>query len=114
MLYEVITPTGYYIEKKKKIGRGDNATEIPYEEQLSNFTMEIKKTLIEGDTHIREVIFKGQDGSESKPHICKVGTNILREFKTWVWSCGDYHYTGSQEELVITSYSIHYTKLYDS
>ena len=91
--------TGYYIEKKKKVGRGDNATEIPYDEQLSNFTMEIKKTLIEGETHIREVVFKGQDGSESKPHICKVGTNILREFKTWVWSCGDYHYTGKQEEL---------------
>lgn len=90
---------GYFIEKSKRIGRGENATMIPYEERLSNFTMEIKKTLIEGVTHIREVVFRGQDGSISKPHICKVGTNILREFKTWVWSCGDYHYTGKQEEL---------------
>jgi len=90
---------GYFIEKTKKIGRGENTTLIPYDEPLSNFTMEIKKTLIEGETHIREVVFQGQDGSVSKPHICKVGTNILREFKTWVWSCGDYHYTGKQEEL---------------
>jgi DNA primase len=87
---------GYFIEKQKKIGKDDY---IPYDEQLTNFTMEIKKTLIEGVTHIREVVFRGQDGSVSKPHICKVGTNIIREFKTWVWSCGDYHFTGKQDEL---------------
>lgn len=86
---------GYFIEKQKKVG----SDYIPYDERVSNFTMDIKKTLVEGETHIREVIFKGQDGSISKPHICKTGTNILREFKTWVWSCGDYHFTGKQDDL---------------
>jgi Domain of unknown function (DUF3854) len=86
---------GYFVTKTKKVG----SDYIPYDDSVSNFTMEIKKTLIEGVTHIREVVFRGQDGSVSKPHICKVGTNILREFKTWVWSCGDYHYTGKQEDL---------------
>lgn len=86
---------GYFVIRQKKVGNDY----IPFDERVSNFTMEIKKTLVEGVTHIREVVFKGQDGSNSRPHICKTGTNILREFKTWVWSCGDYHFTGKQEDL---------------
>ena len=86
---------GYYVERSKKVGNDY----ITIEEPVSNFTMEIRKTLVEGVTHIREVVFQGQDGSISKPHICKTGTNILREFKTWVWSCGDYHFTGKQDDL---------------
>jgi DNA primase len=87
---------GYFVEKKKKISKDDFIT---YEERVSNFTMEIRKTLVEGTTHMREVVFRGQDGSISRSHICKPGTNILRDFKTWVWSCGDYHFTGKQEDL---------------
>jgi hypothetical protein len=87
--------TGYFAERKKKVG----SDYIPFDESVSNFTMEIKKTLVEGMTHIREVVFYGQDGSVSRPQICKPGTNILREFKTWVWSCGDYHFIGKQEDL---------------
>lgn len=88
---------GYYMVRTKKVGRDQPPIEI--EEQVSNFTMEIKKTLIEGTTHIREIIFRGQDGSVSKPHICNKGTNLLRDYKSWVWSCGDYHFTGKQEDL---------------
>ena len=89
--------TGYFMVRSKKMGRDQEP--LLYEEQVSNFTMEIRKTLVEGTTHIREIIFRGQDGSISKPHICNRGTNILRDFKSWVWSCGDYHFTGKQEDL---------------
>jgi len=87
----------YYMRRLKKVGRTEEP--IPYEEKVSNCTMEIKKTLVDGDVHIREIVFHGQDGSISKPQICGKGTNILREFKSWVFSCGDYHFTGKQEDL---------------
>lgn len=86
---------GYYAVRSKKI----KDEVIPFDEQVSNFTMEIKKTLVEGDNYTREIIFKGQDGSVSKPYVCNKGTNILREFKTWAWACGDFHFTGKQEDL---------------
>lgn len=89
--------SGYFIERSKKVGREDPP--LIYEEPVSNFTMEIRKTLVEGGNHVREIIFKGQDGASSKPVIAHKGTNILRDFKAWVFSCGDYHFTGSQEDL---------------
>jgi DNA primase len=87
----------YYMQRYKKAGRNEDP--IPYDEKVSNFVMEIKKTLVEGETHIREIVFYGQDGSISKPQICGKGTNILREFKSWNFACGDYHFRGKQEDL---------------
>lgn len=89
----------YFIKKKKKVGRGDTAEIIDIEESVSNFTMDIRKVLVEEDTHVREVIFRGQDGSKSKPYMCNKGSNILRDFKVWAHSHGDYIFTGRQEEL---------------
>lgn len=89
---------GYFLERSKKAGRDEPP--MIYEESVSNFTMEIKKTLIEGGNHVREIMFRGQDGTLStNPVIAQKGTNILRDFKSWVFSCGDYHFTGSQEDL---------------
>jgi DNA primase len=89
--------SGYYVQRSKKI-RG-NEEPLTYEEKVSNFTMEIKKTLIEGEIHIREIVFSGQDGSVSKPRISGKGNNLLRDFKSWAHTCGDYHFTGKQEDL---------------
>jgi len=90
---------GYFIKKKKKVGRGDASEIIEIEEQIANFTMDIKKVLVEGDVHVREVIFNGQDGSRSKPHVSKSATTILRDYKVWARGCGDYTFMGRQEEL---------------
>lgn len=87
---------GYYALRSKKV----KDEILDFEEQVSNFTLEIRKTLVEGDNnYTREVVFRGQDGSISKPYPCNKGTNILREFKTWAWACGDFHFTGKQEDL---------------
>jgi len=90
--------SGYVVYRKVGQGRGNPMAEVA--EIISNFTMEIKKTLIEeSGIHIREISVKGQDGTVSKPYLCKQGTNILRDFKSWVWGCGDYHFKGKQEDL---------------
>jgi len=68
-------------------------------DKVCNFVMEIKKTMLEDYDHIREIYFIGENGSSSRAHICKSGAHILREFKTWVGSCGNFVFTGSQEDL---------------
>ena len=86
---------GYHVTKSKRVGNDV----ITFEDKISNFTMSIRKTLVSSECYTREIIFHGQDGSESKPRLCLKGTNILREFKAWVFSCGDYHYIGNQDQL---------------
>jgi len=87
----------YYIERTIKGGR--DATPTICEDRVSNFTMEIRKTLVEGSIHIREIIIKGRDGNYSKPIVIQKGINILRDFKVWMLCYGDYHFDGNQDDL---------------
>lgn len=88
-------PIGYYIKKEIKVDKD----RITVWEPVTNFTMDIYKTIIDGEDYIREIIFNNQDGTRSEPVICMSGKNIQRDFKSWAWSRGDYHFDGSQEDL---------------
>ncbi|RJR13784.1 DUF3854 domain-containing protein [Candidatus Parcubacteria bacterium] len=95
-LGDPLGPIGYYIRRDLKV-KGEAASYVW--ESVTNFTMDIQKTLVEGNDYIREVVFKNQDGTYSPAHMCIKGNNLLREFKIWGWSCGDYHFEGNQDDL---------------
>lgn len=85
--------------KKKHDEEEDSDSEDFVLKKISNFVMEIKKTVIDGNKHIREVIFTGEDGSKSDVQTCLPETISLRDYQRWVTSCGDYVFNGNQEEL---------------
>jgi len=90
-------PIGYYIRKEIKVKGGDE--KMGFWDPVTNFVMDIYKTVIDGEDYVREVIFRSQDGTQSDPALCTRGMNILRDFKTWAWARGDFHFSGSQDDL---------------
>lgn len=92
-----IGPIGYYIRKEIKVKGEDD--KVTFWAPVTNFTMDIYKTIIDGEDHVREVVFQGQDGIYSEPALCTKGMNIFRDFKIWAWGRGEYHFAGNQEDL---------------
>jgi hypothetical protein len=88
-----------YVVKKKGKAHGDNEPEMHYL-PVSNFVMEINKVLVEGDIHIREITFYGQDGSTSNPYIMEPNAIQLRDFRTWIAGCGNFVFEGNQDDLL--------------
>jgi len=90
-------PIGYYVRKEIKVKKDDEKMSIWV--PVTNFTMDIHKTVIDGEDYVREVIFQNQDGTRSDPVLCTKGMNIFRDFKIWAWARGEYHFSGNQEDL---------------
>lgn len=93
----------YYVKKPIKKKKSD---EEEFEEEedyllkkISNFTMSITKTVVDNSKYSREVVFKGEDGTISPPHSCPPDMLLQREFVKWAGGCGNYIFTGSQEDL---------------
>jgi hypothetical protein len=87
---------GYYIRKELKV-KGEE--KLVVWEPVTNFTMDIHKTVIDGEDYVREIVFRSQDGTITEPLLCTKGMNIFRDFKAWVWARGDFHFTGNQDDL---------------
>lgn len=87
----------YYIEKFEKPKK--DMDPISRDIRISNFTMKIEKTLVEGGSYNRQVFFTTQDGSVSKGYICKPDTSRLSDFKRWIAGCGNLVFTGEQKDL---------------
>lgn len=88
-------PIGYYVRREIKVEK----EKMYVWESVTNFTMDIYKTIVDGEDYIREIVFHNQDGTSSEPVLCTKGMNIQRDFKAWAWSRGDYHFEGTQEDL---------------
>jgi len=93
----------YVIKKKGKPRRsasGEQEEPEIFYIPVSNFIMQINKVLVEGAIHIREITFFGQDGSISKPYMMDPNGMQLRDFRTWIASCGNFVFEGNQDDLI--------------